>query len=211
MNKSIYHIANIDDNKVQGYPTGMTFRNSKEGWITCSNHGQDYIPVFKTEDGGIHWNRTGFTIPNKYKADYYSNAFPAIFFGYNKQTGVILLQFAKDEDRPFLPYTTNTGGKTWLLPQDFISLHFTCYDFLDEKHWWAVDGKEGWLYKTNDSGKSWIRIFQFEFPNTKSVDFITEQTGWIISDKGLYMTSDNGITWEKQNMSINLASTSPPK
>ena len=36
------------------YPTGITFRNARMGWITATYHA-DYTPLFRTNDGGRHW------------------------------------------------------------------------------------------------------------------------------------------------------------
>jgi len=48
-------------------PTGAIFRNHLEGWLTAGYHGNDAVPLYRTNDGGHHWRLQELTIPALYQ------------------------------------------------------------------------------------------------------------------------------------------------
>lgn len=204
MNKAIYktndggkdwsRVGNIT-NEIDSYPTGIAFSNSKEGWITSSNHGQNYIPTFKTDDGGHSWHKENLKMDSAYK-DYYTNSYPPVFLDNEKKAAILPIEYVKDESRFIIPYLTSNGGHTWNAGKIFNNHMFSCFDFINEKQWFAIDIKDNKLYETNNGGNSWIEVSQNEkFKGIKTLDFATTQIGWAAGDNIFISTNDEGKTW----------------
>lgn len=192
--KSWLRIGKITD-KIASYPTGMTFKNTLEGWITSSNHGQNYILTFKTDDGGYSWHKENLKMVSAYK-DYYTNSYPPIFLDNEKKAAIIPIEYVKDESRFIIPYLSSNGGHTWNAVKIFNNHMFSCFDFINEKQWFAIDIKDNKLYETNNGGNSWIEVSQNEiFKRIKTLDFVTTQIGWAAGDNTFISTNDGGKTW----------------
>jgi photosystem II stability/assembly factor-like uncharacterized protein/uncharacterized protein YxeA len=204
MNKAIYktkdggknwlRVGNIT-NQIDSYPTGIAFRNSKEGWITASNHGQNYILTFKTEDGGYSWHKENLQMVSAYKG-YYTNSYPPAFLDNEKKAAILPIEYAKDESRFIIPYLTSDGGHTWNAVKISGDHTFSCFDFINEKQWFAINTKDNKLYETNTGGNSWTEVSQNKiFKGIKTLDFTTTQIGWATGDNIFIRTNDGGRTW----------------
>lgn len=99
---------------LDGYPTGMAFRDSLHGWIAATYHGASAVPLFRTEDGGSHWALQEISIPEGFK---YGNAFPPEFDSSDPRNGTLSIQFVSDDQRLTVVYTTSDGGDTWAANQ----------------------------------------------------------------------------------------------
>lgn len=205
MDKSIYKttdggidwvkISDISD-KIAGYPTGMTFKNVRKGWITSQNHGQNYIPAFKTNDGGLTWNKENLQIPKTYKTGYYANCYQPVFFRGN---GILPVEYTGNGSQFIIPYLTYDGGASWLIPCS-KSNEFSCFDFYDENQWWAIDYQNSKLLCTSNHGSDWNEISQNElFEDIKSLKFVSKNVGWAIGDYVFIKTIDGGKSWSKVN------------
>jgi photosystem II stability/assembly factor-like uncharacterized protein len=182
-------------NQVESYPSGLTFRNQAEGWISSTNHGQEGTLLFKTSDNGNTWNKQALVIPPSLK-DHYSNVYPPSFFGNKREDGVILLEFVKDGISSIVPYYTHDGGVSWTYTTGVPNSKVSGYDFLNEKQGWGINYKEGKLYRTNDSGQNWSLVSTNEqLKNVTRLDFVTELFGWAITEDGILLTEDGGLTW----------------
>jgi photosystem II stability/assembly factor-like uncharacterized protein len=63
-----------------GQKTGVSFRDTTNGWLTGSSHG-NAIYVYRTKDGGLTWNFQELPIPDGYTAEGGSaESYPAAFF-----------------------------------------------------------------------------------------------------------------------------------
>jgi Neuraminidase (sialidase) len=58
---------------IDGYVTGVTFRDTQNGWITASQHGTVMLPLYRSKDGGNTWTLQTIDIPQNYK---YGNVMP---------------------------------------------------------------------------------------------------------------------------------------
>jgi len=209
MDKSIYKTSDggkswsrIGDitNKIESYPTGMIFKNSREGWITSSNHGQDYITTFKTDDGGYSWHKENLQMESVYK-DYYTDSYPPVFLDIKKKFGILPIEYVKEESRFIIPYITNDGGNSWTATKVLSSCDLSYYDFIKEKQWLAIDNKENKLYETSNGGDSFEELSKNEIlKGIKTLDFVTNQIGWAIGDNSFIKTTDGGKNWNKINI-----------
>lgn len=187
-------IGNISA-EIDSYPTGMVFRNSREGWITCSNHGQDYILTFKTDDGGHSWHKENLQLISDYK-DYYTNSYPPVVLDNAKNSIILPIEYVNGESRFIIPYLSSDGGHSWNALKNLSNHTFSCFDFINEKKWMAIDKKDNTLYETNNYGNSWIEVYQNEiFKGINTLDFVTEQIGWAAGHNIFIMTKDGGKTW----------------
>lgn len=197
--KSWLRIENITD-KIPSYPTGMTFKNIREGWITSSNHGQNYITTFKTDDGGYSWHKENIQMVSVYK-DYYTNSYPPVFLNNEKKFGILPIEYLGEQSRFIIPYITNDGGNSWTATKVLSNYALSYYDFIKEKQWLAIDNKENKLYETSNGGDSFEELSQNEiFKGIKTLDFVTSQIGWAIGDNFFIKTIDGGKNWTKINI-----------
>lgn len=192
--KNWLKIRNVT-NEIDSYPTGIVFRNSREGWITASNHGQNYILTFKTDDGGYSWHKENLKMVPNYK-DYYTNSYPPILLDNEKKFVILPIEYVNNESRFIIPYLTSDGGHSWNAIKISNNHTFSCFDFINKKQWLAIDAKDNKLYETNTGGNSWIEVSQNEIlKGIKTLDFATTQIGWATGDNIFIKTSDGGKTW----------------
>jgi photosystem II stability/assembly factor-like uncharacterized protein len=142
--------------EVAGDVTGMKFLSRQIGFVTCSNHGLDYIPVYMTVDGGTTWHRVSLPIPTACKG-YYMDAYPPVFFGQQTKNGIFAMHFMMDGKSVMQLYRTSNGGSTWTLgpvsKQAVIPSYFSNYTT-----GWGVTEIGGGMFKTVDGGATWAPV-----------------------------------------------------
>ncbi|BBH22276.1 hypothetical protein Back11_36210 [Paenibacillus baekrokdamisoli] len=95
---------------VDGYVTGIAFRNDKNGWIAATQHGEALLPLYRTTDGGKTWLIQKIEIPAAYK---YGNAYPPVFDPKNSSVGTLKIEFVNESTKNMTSYITSDGGQTW--------------------------------------------------------------------------------------------------
>ncbi|KYH34543.1 Ycf48-like protein [Clostridium tepidiprofundi DSM 19306] len=211
MNKSIYKTIDggvnwkkVGDitNKIASYPTGITFSNDMNGWITSSYHGQNFILAFKTTDSGVDWIKENLQIISNCTDGYYTNVYPPIFFKENKEKGILPIEYVNNDlgDKFIIPYMTSNRGYTWSVPNNFKNYKLKIYSFINEKQWWGIDQKNNKLYVTNTSGENWNEICKNKmFKDIKYIEFVNKKVGFAIGDYIFIKTVDGGKNWFKIN------------
>ena len=178
-----------------GYPTGISFSNERNGYITYPYYLDEFIPVYKTIDGGESWALLKLEEPTAYTPSngYNSSAFPPVF-SEDGQRGILLVRFISTEESVYVPYVTDDGGETW----NDIKGVFAQYSwFLNPSVGWAIDYYQNILYMTKDGAENWISIYpNIDLNNTYYIQFISAEIGWAILDE-VYKTIDGGKTWER--------------
>ena len=149
-------------NGVAGYPTGMTFSTPETGFVTCSYSAYTFVLMFKTTDGGTTWKLWSLPVPAAYENlspanNYYADAYPPVFFGEQKKTGVVMLDFVQDGKHVMQSYRTTDGGGTWTVGPVSNNPDVTTYSFSDATTGWGLDGS-GKIFTTMDGGATWVPV-----------------------------------------------------
>jgi photosystem II stability/assembly factor-like uncharacterized protein len=101
--------------------------------------------------------------------------------------GLVLLTFiaAASAQSGWIPTRINTGGN------DLNTVYF-----LDEKRGW-VGGDNGFLSRTDDGGNSWVTQSVGTTAAINDVYFRDKEIGFLLAGNSIYITRDNGTTWNK--------------
>ena len=149
-------------NGVAGYPTGMTFSTPETGFVTCSYSAYTFVLMFKTMDGGTTWKLWSLPVPAAYENlspanNYYADAYPPVFFGEQKKTGVVMLDYVQNGNHVMQSYETTDGGGTWTLGPASNNPDVRTYSFIDATTGWGLD-ENGKIFTTADSGATWVPV-----------------------------------------------------
>ncbi|RIE07436.1 WD40/YVTN/BNR-like repeat-containing protein [Candidatus Cryosericum odellii] len=149
-------------NGIAGYPTGMTFSTPQTGYVTCSYSAYTFVLMFKTTNGGTTWKLWSLPVPAAYENlspanNYYADAYPPVFFGEQKKTGVVMLDFVEDGNHVMQSYRTTDGGGTWTLGPASNNPDVRTYSFIDATTGWGLN-ENGKIFTTTDGGATWIPV-----------------------------------------------------
>ncbi|RIE11514.1 WD40/YVTN/BNR-like repeat-containing protein [Candidatus Cryosericum hinesii] len=149
-------------NGIAGYPTGMTFSTPETGFVTCSYSAYTFVLMFKTTDGGTTWKLWSLPVPTAYENlspanNYYADAYPSVFFGEQKKTGVVMLDFVEDGNHVMQSYHTTDGGGTWTLGPASNNPDVRTYSFINATTGWGLD-ENGKIFTTTDGGATWVPV-----------------------------------------------------
>jgi photosystem II stability/assembly factor-like uncharacterized protein len=149
-------------NGIAGYPTGMTFSTPQTGYVTCSYSAYTFVLMFKTTNGGTTWKLWSLPVPAAYENlspanNYYADAYPPVFFGEQKKTGVVMLDFVEDGNHVMQSYRTTDGGGTWTLGPASNNPDVRTYSFIDATTGWGLD-ENGKIFTTTDGGATWVPV-----------------------------------------------------
>ena len=185
---NIYHTTNAGttwEKQIKpswpGDLTDVYFVNPDTGWIVGT-----YKIIFKTTDGGEHWNRIMSSINQD--NGFYSVAFTDELHGcavggsnVNGNIGYIMV--------------TDDGGLTWTETTPENNSRYNKVIFLDADTGW-VCGSNGELLKTTDGGYTWIH-HNFGYYGFEGVHFFDHQRGAALSYFSVIITDDGGETWSE--------------
>jgi photosystem II stability/assembly factor-like uncharacterized protein len=166
MKKILYQTSDGGENwhpmdskfELDGYTTGMTFFDSNTGLITCTYHGRNDIPIYRSTDGGRRWAVVSVPIPQKFSSsaerDYYADAYQPAIYGKGRTNAKMELFFCSGDKREPYFYSTENEGASWKI--DGISNRFIAeYTFTDAENGFGIDD-HGKLYTTQDGGLNWF-------------------------------------------------------
>ncbi len=143
------------------------------------------MTIWKTEDGGINWDKSTF-IDEDYLLDVYmvnDNIICA------SGTGGFIIQ-------------TLNGGDLWYQISRGTSKSFHSSQFLNSRLGYAA-ADDGVVMVTPDAGDTWIRQSSGTTNDLNSIQFINSNTGWVVGDFGrIRKTINNGASWNYQNSGV---------
>lgn len=143
-----------------GQKTGVSFRDSTNGWLTGYSAGNT-IYIIRTGDGGLTWDFQQLPIPRGFTAEGGSaRSYPATFFDDKKGLMPVYLGKTSPGINLFF-YTTADGGDSWLPTSPLNSqTNDFVWSWPDSSHGFAAEEGTGLLYSTSDAGGSWSKITQ---------------------------------------------------
>jgi hypothetical protein len=106
-----WRLASDLSRTVDGYVTGVAFKDDRNGWVAASYHGEAAVPLYRTQDGGLTWHLQQIDLPAGYN---YGNAFPPVFDLSDSKSGTLKIEFHNDEGSKVIRYATGDGGATWI-------------------------------------------------------------------------------------------------
>ncbi|WP_282942188.1 hypothetical protein [Paenibacillus sp. RC67] len=197
--KSWVRVGDITD-KISGYPTGISFRVSQEGWITATYHGQESFPLFRTQDGGETWNVQQVDIPDEFK-DGYANTLPPVFDMENNNHGLFIAEFVKDENKAYVLYESHDSGDSWVpIPyrlKDVQAPPVFHFNGLIEGRAISTDGKT--IYTMDTYNKEDWRPIHSSMDLEGAAQFFlrSDGYGWVLINGHTMITQDGGKTWSE--------------
>lgn len=185
--------------------TQIEFVSEKEGWI------RECLSLWRTQDGGVTWNKTLSTITPGVLGQ------PTSMFPFDANTLVASGSGGQ-------VYSTSDGGGTWKIHSPLGG------DNIDLNDIWFVDRMHGWvtgyqvlvageslrplLFETTDGGDSWKQVSVDADILPSSVCFIGDQ-GWLAGSRRvvngdsvklqgvLLHTTDGGFHWQRVELGPN--------
>ncbi len=173
-----------------GWDDGIVFKNELEGWAMRTN-----VPatVLHTTDGGRNWEVLLQDEDEVYR-----------HIAYHSGDTLIL------NNREHLMYTYD-GGESWEDIEDNLwQERYSAFFLNRQRGWWA--GRNNQVHSTYDGGVTWDTSYVVGSGNPDNsrvyqTHFVNDTLGWAVvhwptSDEGVYVSTDGGYTWVKQNPHI---------
>jgi len=180
-----------------GMKSGMTFRDTTNGWVTGNIPMENYMYLYQSTDGGHTWNLQPGPVPTDF-GTVFAGTYPPTFFGNDGIMPVTLVGNVTN----LVIYTSSDGGANWTpSPAPVANAgRGELVDFVSPQDGfaWAT----GRFAVTHDGAQSWETVTP-SIPfgdNFASMDFVDTTTGWVLtmdadSHSSLYKTTDGGTTW----------------
>jgi photosystem II stability/assembly factor-like uncharacterized protein len=116
-----------DISYINGYPTGMAFNESGEGFISSTYHGNEDAYLYTSKDRGETWSALMVQPPEAVSYSYI-DGYPVCFTG---EKGYLILKFMSDQPS-YVMYCSLDQGKTWTpdttIPTDELILDYSICD-----------------------------------------------------------------------------------
>lgn len=182
-----------------GDKTGISFKDSYNGWATAYTPATDHPWLYRTRDGGHTWFRQSLPLMKGFVNSEY-NTFPPVFFG---NTGFLPAQVDTLNVRGTVLYVTHDGGNSWT-PTQLTGFSANNVYVIDLQHAWAADAR--WFYETADAGLHWRNVATTPATVT-ALSFADSFNCWAIgfTDSNpplLLHTSDGGHNWQRISYTI---------
>lgn len=127
---------------ITGYPQGIVCTDEDTAYIAVTYHGEDNY-LYRTDDGAVTWESLDLDIKNK-NTSYIDGCVP-VFYGEEKQSGMILLKTV-EETISYTFCTTADGGEHWA-KQGILSVeNLNGYTAVDQNKFWFLD-EEGNVFE----------------------------------------------------------------
>lgn len=145
--------------------------------------------IYKTEDGGLNWEKIDIGIERKY--------FQLEFIDAN--IGFLISQpyYSNFDFENNLMHRTTDGGKTW---ETMADTGYGEINFVSESVGWAGQ------YLTSDKGLSWT-YKEFNFPSSNTdivkITFSDSLIGYALNNRNILKTENGGYTWILQKETLN--------
>jgi photosystem II stability/assembly factor-like uncharacterized protein len=180
------------------YPNKIFFVNDTVGFVS------GIYSVYKTNDGGRHWNRLITT-------DGGNNGFGEIYF-LDEDHGFVSLRSCDADDCNRGGWLmTMDGGTSWVrttIGQYVKSIFFTSQltgfvvteEFIEQSAIYTI-------LKTTDGGKTWNEIFRpSPGKGELTARFVNDQIGYAHDRYTIFMTTDGGESWRASASSNHISS-----
>ncbi len=175
--------------------------------------------VFKTEDGGAHWQKLALTTNGSINTLFFisknkgwlatSNNYIYItedggqswtFYYQGSPYAITSLYFTDEMTGFWLGFgginKTTDGGKTFrLIFNAPMAWSYNRVSFISPTTAYIL-GDGGVIAKSIDTGESWTQVYKFVNVNVSNIYFKDEQNGCAVGG-GIWTTNDGGITWKK--------------
>ncbi len=210
-----------DKKAVVGITNGLSFVSPKIGWrlthIDAATGGQELVEIWKTADGGMHWDRVAATFPDSKLRNFPLDGIKTGIAFTSSGTGWVSGMMTNVEGFPWL-YETTDRGQRWeqreflnsddfkgslveaQAPLLFGSRKVIIPVFVNKLD---TDSDRFLLrfFRTNNGGASWSTSAPLacgdQTPEAFAYSFVNENDGWTIADGTLYKTVDGGDSWNK--------------
>jgi photosystem II stability/assembly factor-like uncharacterized protein len=210
-----------DKKAVVGITNGLSFVSPKIGWrlthIDAATGGQELVEIWKTVDGGMHWDRVAATFPDSKLRNFPLDGIKTGIAFTSSGTGWVSGMMTNVEGFPWL-YETTDGGQRWeqrefLNSDDFkgsligaeAPLLFGSQKVIIPVFVNRLDTDSNRFslrfFCTDDGGASWSASAPLacgdRTPEAYAYSFVNESDGWTIAGGSLYKTVDGGDSWNK--------------
>ncbi|HXM56394.1 MAG TPA: hypothetical protein VOB72_13455 [Candidatus Dormibacteraeota bacterium] len=171
-------------------PVSMDWRSASMGWVIVHDSGSPASFLFRTLDGGVHWERQ-LSVDGPASVRFSDARHGIVQVGAVRAAGVTALR-------------TDDGGAHWrpvaqpdVEPGTVISVL-------------QLAGDSGWAlsrtapYRTDDAGAHWERVlgpWAVAGDDLLDVSFAAGGTAWL-AGAALFMTRDNGEAWTRESLPV---------
>ena len=171
--------------------------------------------LYTTHDGGATWGVQTPPRPSGVSARAYVGHSSIKFF--NSHDGVIELDYCTAigcQSPSDYVYATSDAGTQWTTPLRLPATEGSrnIFIFIDLNHWIGMSGgtfNAHSVIRTADAGQHWTvllspaassNVVQGQWDMVEYPDFFDALHGWSVNEPFLFLTSDGGITWVRQDL-----------
>ncbi len=194
----------------------LGFQTPMLGYGAASIAGEGLNLVYRSLDGGRHWNRYLFPLPPAYRRVHVAVDFrhPQLQGTTSATLPTVIEPLSLRSHPSLIVYRTKDSGLRWSrgaglnLPYGGSSTSWTSKgrSLVPEVTVSFVDLNEGWaatargLYRTLDAGETWAKIeTNISLRHGYGLDFVSARVGFVLvwnkNSQSLMRTSDGGKTW----------------